>query len=63
MEVLMTNLDELRASADKLCASLDAAASNEEKFCYNVLNELERMSWEALRISNDLKQIKEYQGV
>lgn len=59
----MTNIEELMASAERLCASLDEAASNEKKFCHNVLNELERMSWEALRISNDLKQIKEYQGV
>jgi hypothetical protein len=59
----MSNLEELRVSAERLCASLDEAANNEKKFCHNVLNELERMSWEALRISNDIKEIMEYQGV
>jgi hypothetical protein len=56
----MSALNELINAAEKLCESLDKAASNEKKFCHNVCNELERMSWETLRISNDLKQIKEY---
>lgn len=55
----MNELDELIATADKLCATLDKAAENEKKFCYNVCHELERMSWEALRMSNDIKLIRE----
>ena len=58
----MTAIEELIASADRLCASLDTASQNEKKFCGTVCNELERMSWETLRITNDLKQIKEYLG-
>jgi hypothetical protein len=58
----MTNIQELIESADHLCASLDKAAQDEKRFCNQVLHELERMSWETLRMANDLKHIKEYAG-
>jgi len=59
----MTPLQELIAAADKLSASLELSAQNEKKFCLDVCIELERMSWETMRLANDLKQIKEYVGV
>lgn len=59
----MSNLQLLIETAEKLCNTLDQAAKNEKQFALNVCIELERMSWEALRMSNDLKQIKEYCGV
>ncbi len=58
----MTDLEQLIQSADNFCANLDLAAKNEKKFCDKLLFEFERMGWEAYRMSNDLKQIKEYQG-
>lgn len=56
----MTAIQELIESADRLCASLDLASQNEKKFCDSICHEFERMSWETLRMANDLKQIKEY---
>ncbi len=58
----MTSLEELIEAANKLCSSLDIASNNEKTFSYNICHELERMSWETLRLANDLKLIKEYQG-
>lgn len=55
----MNDLDELIATADKLCARLDKAAENEKKFCYDICYELEILSWETLKITNDIKSIKE----
>lgn len=55
----MTEIEELIATADRLCANLDKASENEKKFCYDICHELERMSWETYRLSNDLKIIKE----
>jgi len=57
---MKTNIQELIEATDRLCASLDAASQNEQKFCDTVLMELERMSWETLKISTDLKQIQNY---
>lgn len=55
----MNDLDELIEIANKLCNTLDKASENEKKFCYNVCDQLERMSWESFRMANDLKYIKE----
>lgn len=56
----MTDLEELIASAERLCNSLDASAENEKAFSLNVCAALERFSWDMLRMSNDLRQIKDY---
>jgi hypothetical protein len=58
----MSAIQELIEAANHLCQTLDAAAANEKKFCQNVTDELERLSWNSLKISNDLKQIREYLG-
>ena len=55
-------IEELIQTADRLCVSLDLAAQNEKKFCDPIIFELERMSWETMRLVNDLRQIKEYIG-
>lgn len=55
-------IEELIQTADRLCASLDLASQNEKKFCDPICLELERMSWETMRLVNDLRQIKEYIG-
>jgi hypothetical protein len=56
----MTNIEELIQSADRLCASLEIASQNEKAFCDVILNELERMSYETYKISNNLKQINSW---
>jgi hypothetical protein len=56
----MTPLEELILSAKNLCHTLDKASGDEKSFSYNVCGELERMSWETMRIVNDLKAIREY---
>jgi hypothetical protein len=55
-------IEELIQTADRLCASLDQASQNEKKFCDNICDQLERMSWETMRLVNDLRQIQEYIG-
>lgn len=59
----MTNLQLLIETTERLVKSLDQASQNEKQFSDNILIELERMSWEAFRMNNDLKSIKEYCGV
>jgi hypothetical protein len=57
---MKTDLEELVETADRLCSSLDKAASNERQFNIQVCIQLERMSWETLRVANDLREITEY---
>lgn len=56
----MTNLEELIETTEKLCKSLEKAAADEIKFCVDIQLRLEQMSWEALKHSNELKQIQSY---
>lgn len=56
----MSALDELIETANRFCTNLDKAAENEKKFCTDICVELEKMSWEMLRMTNDLRQIKSY---
>lgn len=56
----MSNIEDLISSADKLCESLDSISRSEKKFCHNLSFQLERVSWDALCICNDLKKIKEH---
>jgi len=53
----MSAIDELVASADKLCQTLEMAAANEKKFCVDLRLELERYSWEIHCMSNHIKEI------
>ena len=55
----MNEMEELIAAAERLCNSLDKSAQNEKKFCHNVCHQLELLSWETLKIKNDLKYLKE----
>lgn len=56
-------MKDLVDAAEKLCNSLEIASQNELRFCYDLCLELERMSWEALRMRNDLIAIKEDLGI
>ena len=62
-DIIMVNIQTLIETTEKLCSTLDSASQNERQFSLNVCMELEKMSWEMFRMSNDLKQIKEYCGV
>lgn len=58
----MRDLDDLIETANRFCINLGVVSENENKFCVDICLELEKMSWEAMRMMNDLKQIKSYQG-
>lgn len=55
----MTNIQELIDTANKLSSSLELSANNERTFCIDIQMRLEQMSWEAFKMANDLRQIKE----
>lgn len=59
----MSNLQLLIETTETLVRNLDQASQNERLFSLNICIELEKMSWEMLRMSDELKQIKEYCGV
>jgi hypothetical protein len=59
----MVNIQALIETTEALVKTLDQASQNEKHFSLNVCIALERISWDALRMSDDLKQIKEYCGV
>jgi hypothetical protein len=56
----MTNLQELIETANRLSKRLEEAANEEKRFTVDICLALEKMSWESLRLSNDLESIKSY---
>lgn len=56
-------IDELIASADKLCSTLDKTLENEKIFCHEVALWLEHWNYEMLRMANDLRIIKHEGGI
>ena len=56
----MTNLQELIDTANRLSKRLEAAASDEIKFCVDLQLRLEQLSWEMYRTANELNEIKHY---
>lgn len=56
----MTDLEQPNARANSLCNRLDELANKEKTFCDDFSMQLEKFSWEMFRMTNDLKQIKEY---
>lgn len=51
-------LQELILAGEELCASLERAIAAEHKFALDVTIQFERMVWDQMRITNDLKAIK-----
>ena len=56
----MTDLQKLIDTALILSQNLERAASEEKRFCVDICLALEKMSWETLRLSNDIISIKNY---
>lgn len=56
----MTNLQDLIDVANHLSITLEKASNDEKKFCFDLQMTLEQMSWQALRMANDLKEIRSY---
>ncbi len=56
----MTNLEELIETTQRLSDRLEKASSDEMKFGYDICMRLECMSWECLKLSGELKEIKSY---
>jgi hypothetical protein len=61
-EIKMSDLEKLIEMCKQLCDSLDRCAEQEKKFCTAVCMQLERYSWEMLRMSDDIRNIKEMFG-
>jgi len=59
---MKTDLQELIDTAKALCDRLDNAARQEEEFCYKLQQEFEQMSWEVLRMRDNLTNIQEWVG-
>jgi hypothetical protein len=60
LEVNMTALDELIETANRLSQRLEQAANNEKKWCVDIQLRFEQMSWECLRLANEMQEIKNY---
>lgn len=58
----MTNLQELIETTHRLSQTLEKAACDEKKFCFDICSRLEQMSWEIYRTANELNEIKAYVG-
>lgn len=56
------DLQDLIDTCNKLCNRLDEMAAEEVRFGYEMQSELERLSWEIMKNSEDLKSIKEWVG-
>ena len=58
----MSALDELIEVADRLCVNLENASADEKKFCQDVCEELERYSYEVFKMTNGIRELKQYYG-
>lgn len=56
----MTNLQDLIETANRLSQRLEQAANDEKRFCVDLQLRFEQMSWECLRLSNEMQEIKTY---
>lgn len=56
----MTNLQELIETANRLSQNLERAANEERRFCIDIQMRFEQMSWETLRLANEIQEIKNY---
>lgn len=48
--------------ANSLCRTLDETANNEKNLCIDIQMRFEQMSWECLRMADELREIKNYVG-
>jgi len=56
----MSDLEMLINAADSLCKNLERMANEEKKFCVDLQLRFEQMSWELMRTSSELREIKGY---
>lgn len=56
----MKDLQDLINTAKNLSDRLDQMAADEKRFCTDICLRLEQMSWEAIRMMDDLKSIQNY---
>ena len=54
----MTNLNELIETANRLSNRLEQAANDEKSFCFELQSRFEKMSWECLRLANEIQEIR-----
>lgn len=58
--MIMTNIEELIQTAQRLSQNLEKAANEERRFCVDIQLRLEALSWELYRTANELQEIKNY---
>ncbi len=58
----MSNIQGLIDAANSLCNTLDQTANNERNLCIDIQMRFEQMSWECLRMADELREIKRYVG-
>lgn len=56
------DLQELINTCDSLCKRLDEMANEEVRFGFQFQQEIERISWEIMKNTEDMKSIKEWVG-
>ncbi len=59
----MTKIESVAEGLMKVSQHLDKLAKEEEKWPVDLLIEIERFSWEAYRMANALRELKEALGV
>lgn len=59
----MSPIEELKKTTEQLCGTIDRIIYLEQFFCNNIEHQIERMSWEILCMTNDLKLINQSIGV
>ena len=55
-----TDMDLLQYMANNLCHALEKASQSDKKYNIDICILLERYSWDMYKMTNHLKEIKEY---
>jgi hypothetical protein len=58
----MSEIELLQYAANHLCKTLEKAAENEKTFSIDICMILEQYSWDMYKMTQHLKEIKEYVG-
>ena len=58
----MNELDDLKETTRKLCETLDQMHRNEMFYIDAIRDEIERMTWQIFKTTNELKEINAYIG-
>jgi hypothetical protein len=60
---MKTDLQELIDTAKTLCERLEQAAKDEQQMCQELQDEFEMLSWQAFKVMEDIKLIKQFKQI